>query len=163
MRDEFLAFVDAHGAAAVDRDLRVGHLTASTVLLDDAREHVLLTLHPLVGAWVQLGGHFEPSDDSSVAAAEREVVEESGITDAHVHPWPIGLDRHDVNCRDSTREVGPSAHFDLTFLAIAPAGARPRISDESLDLAWFPLDDLPADADDVVRRLIAQTRSVGLA
>ena len=159
-RAEFLAFVDEHRAAAVDRDLRVGHLTASTVLLDHDRERVLLTLHPLVGGWVQLGGHFEPVDASTQGAAAREVAEESGIVGSALHSVPIGLDRHDVTCRDSRRRRSPSVHFDVTFLAVAPAGAEPRISDESLDLRWFPLDALPDEADRTLRTLVARVRSL---
>lgn len=162
-RAEFLAFLDAHGRTAVDRDLRVGHLTASTLLLDATRSRVLLTLHPLIGQWVQLGGHFEPGDASSAGAAAREVLEEAGIQGVHLTDLPIGLDRHAVTCRDSERALSPSVHYDLTFLAIAPAGATPRISDESLDLAWFGVDELPDGADAVVRGLVTRTRELGLA
>ena len=162
-RQQFLAFLDEHAGAAVDRDLRVGHLTASTVMLDDAHERVLLTLHPLIGSWVQLGGHFEIGDASSADAAVREVVEESGIVPARLERPLVSLDRHQVRCRDSNGMPSPSVHYDLTFLAVAPPGARPRISEESLDLAWFPLDELPARADDVVRGLVARIRGQGIA
>jgi hypothetical protein len=39
---------------------------------------VLLTLHPRLGRWVQLGATCEPSDVDILAAARREAVEESG-------------------------------------------------------------------------------------
>ena len=162
-RQQFLAFLEEHAGAAVDRDLRVGHMTASTVMLDDAHERVLLTLHPLIGSWVQLGGHFEIGDASSTDAARREVVEESGIVPARLERALVSLDRHQVRCRDGNRTPGPSVHYDLTFLAVAPPGARPRISEESLDLAWFPVDGLPAGADDVVRRLVERIREQGIS
>lgn len=163
LRDRFLAFLDAHGARAVDRDLRIGHVTASTLLLDDARERTLLTLHPLIGGWVQLGGHVEPGERSLVGAALREAVEESGIDGVRVDPAPIGLDVHPVACRDGAGLPSPSAHYDVTHLGIAPAGAEHRRSAESLDLAWFPLDALPDTADDVVRGLVSRARAAGRA
>ena len=61
-----------------------GHLTASALVLDATGEHVLLTLHPRVGAWVSLGGHIEPEDGTVLAAASREAYEESGIAGS---PW----------------------------------------------------------------------------
>jgi hypothetical protein len=51
-----LAFLDARPADACDRSCVPGHLTASALVLDAAGEHVLLTLHPRVGRWIQLGG-----------------------------------------------------------------------------------------------------------
>jgi 8-oxo-dGTP pyrophosphatase MutT (NUDIX family) len=158
MRDRFLAFLDAHGAAAVDRDLRAGHLTASTVLLDHSRTRTLLTLHGLIGQWVQLGGHVEPGEMTLAAAALREATEESGIPGIALDPTPLGLDWHSVSCRDSLRRQGPSEHLDVTYLAVAPPGAVHLRSDESLDLAWFDIDALPAGADAVVRSLVARAQ-----
>jgi hypothetical protein len=40
----------------------------------------------------------------------------------------------------------PTRHLDVRYLVRAPAGAVPRISDESADLRWWPLDALPEDA-----------------
>ena len=156
MRDRFVGFLTEHGAAAVDRDLRVGHLTASTVLLDAAGERVLLTLHPLIGQWVQLGGHVEPGETTMAQAAAREAQEESGIDGVRLDPTPVGLDWHAVTCRDSRRGRGPSSHLDVTYVAVAPPGAAHVRSEESLDLAWFPVAALPDGADAVTRRLVAE-------
>lgn len=162
-RDEFLAYVAEQGPRCVDRDLRVGHLTASTLLLDDARERVLLTLHPLAERWFQLGGHVEPGDATIAQAAAREAAEESGIEGITLDTSPINLDRHPTRCRDSARALGPSVHWDIQHVAVAPPGAEPLRSDESLDLAWFPLDALPDGADAVVRGLITRARDLGHA
>jgi 8-oxo-dGTP pyrophosphatase MutT (NUDIX family) len=163
VRADFLAFLAEHGRRAAERDLRVGHLTASTLLLDDAREQVLLTLHPLAGKWFQLGGHIEPGDTTVAHAAAREAAEESGIAGISLGPDPINLDVHATTCRDSSRGLGPSVHWDIQHVAFAPPGAPARRSDESLDLAWFRLDELPDGADDVVRGLVARVRDLGHA
>ena len=162
LRGRYLAFIDEHPDAA-SRDLRAGHLTASTVVLDATRERVLLTLHPLAGRWFQLGGHVEPGDGTMAAAALREATEESGIDGLVLHHDPIGLDWHPTRCRDSARVLGASSHLDVEYAAVAPPGAEHLRSDESLDLAWFGLDALPDGADDVVRALIRRVRDLGLA
>ncbi|HEV2886052.1 MAG TPA: NUDIX domain-containing protein, partial [Jatrophihabitans sp.] len=116
-----------------------GHVTASTLLLDHDARRVLLTLHPRVGAWVQLGGHLEDNDPSLLAAAAREAAEESGMAGIVLDPLPINLDVHPITC-----SLGlPTRHFDVQFVGRAPAGAEPTISSESDDLRWFEIDDLP--------------------
>ena len=73
LRHTMLAFL----GAAPDGCLRAhapGHITASSLVLDADGSHVLLTLHPRVGRWIQLGGHCEPGDDTVVDAALREVL-----------------------------------------------------------------------------------------
>ncbi|CAB4934751.1 unannotated protein [freshwater metagenome] len=149
LRDDYLAFLAEHDDG-MWRECRVGHLTASAIVLDERRERVLLTLHPKVGRWLQLGGHCEPDDVSLREAARREAIEESGIPEVHMSAVPLRLDRHAVPCAG-----GMSEHLDVQYLATVRSDAREVMSDESDDLRWFALSALPADLDDSVRVLIA--------
>ncbi|GAA0362224.1 NUDIX hydrolase [Actinoallomurus spadix] len=151
LRRDFLAHLSAHENAML-RECVPGHLTASAVVLDSAGERVLLTLHPKAGMWLQLGGHCEPHDATLAGAALREATEESGIDGLRLLPGPLHLDRHRVWCH------GGSYHLDVQYVAVAPAGARERLSEESADLRWFPADGLPEDTDEVVRRLVDRAR-----
>ncbi len=36
-------------------------------------------------------------------------------------------------------------HWDVGYVAIAPADSVPVVSDESDDVAWWPVDALPAE------------------
>lgn len=145
LRHAYLAFLDS----APDGCLRAhepGHITASALLVDAAVTHALLTLHPRVGAWVQLGGHCEPEDASIDAAALREATEESGIDGLRLSPRPVHLHTHPITCSLGV----PTRHLDVRFAAVAPAtadGSLPQFecSDESLDLQWWPLDEIPND------------------
>ena len=153
LRHEYLAFLDAH-PDAMTRANRIGHLTGSALVVDPSREAVLLTLHPLVGRWLQLGGHVEASDATLVDAAHRESVEEGGIDGIRVDPAPLRLDRHRVRCRDGRGGETLLDHLDVQFLALAPPGGVEQRSSESLDLRWWPWTALPGDTDASVRALV---------
>lgn len=138
LRHAFLALLDSSEEACF-RAYEPGHVTASAVLVDHTAENVLLTLHPRVGRWLQVGGHCEPEDVSLSAAALREATEESGVPGLHIDPEPVHLEVHPITC-----SLGlPTRHFDVRFLVRAPEGAEPAVSEESLDLRWWPLDALP--------------------
>ncbi|MFI9007480.1 NUDIX hydrolase [Actinosynnema sp. NPDC053489] len=144
LRQAYLAFLAAREDAC-SRSCEPGHLTASALVLDATGTRTLLTLHPRVGRWLQLGGHCEPSDTTLAGAALREAREESGIADLRIEPVPIHLDVHPITC-----SLGkPTRHLDVRFLVRAPHDAAPRASRESLDLAWWPLTALPPDTDDL--------------
>jgi 8-oxo-dGTP pyrophosphatase MutT (NUDIX family) len=145
LRHALLAFLDARPRDACSRSCVPGHLTASALLVDAAAKHTLLTLHPRVGRWIQLGGHCEPGDASLVEAALREATEESGIYGLTIDPEPLHVDVHPITCSLGV----PTRHLDVRFLVRAPEGAVPQISAESDDLRWWPLDALPAGTDTV--------------
>jgi 8-oxo-dGTP pyrophosphatase MutT (NUDIX family) len=132
----FLAFLDARPDDACARECVPGHLTASALVLDATGERTLLTLHKRFHRWVQLGGHCEPGDASLRAAA-------------------LHLDVHPVLCSLGV----PSRHLDVRYLVHAPAGAEPRISDESADLRWWPADALPSEEPTLTTMVTAARRT----
>ncbi len=130
------------------------HLTASVIVLDAARDCALLTLHRRAREWFQLGGHYEPGDASVWHAASREAREESGIARLTVLPDIVQLDRHVLvgefgRCRE---------HLDIRFAALAPPDVDPQVSDESLDVRWWPVDALPEGTAAELAPLVAAAR-----
>ncbi len=155
LRHAVLAFLHARPDAC-RRACVPGHVTASALVLDHTGSRVLLTLHPRVGRWVQLGGHCDDDDADIVAAALREATEESGVVGLRIEPELAAVHVHPVTCSLGV----PTRHLDLQFVAHAPAGAQIAISDESHDLRWWPADALPPGSDHALAYLVSRTRSL---
>ncbi|WP_286929885.1 MULTISPECIES: NUDIX hydrolase [Aeromicrobium] len=152
LRGLFADHAGAHddpGARACAPD----HVTASALVVSAGHDQVALVLHPKFGRWLQTGGHCEAADPSLAEAAAREAQEETGIAGLAIDPEPVLLSRHPVYCHEGGH------HLDVQFVAVAPPGAEPQCSDESDDVRWFPLDDLPRPTDESVRALVAAARS----
>lgn len=127
------------------------HFTASAFVTCDA--HVLLMLHATKGVWLPPGGHVEP-DESPVAAAVREVFEETGLRVQITSPRAPG------QCPQAEPrpealfefEVEPGhIHMDLVFFATPAPGQDPhalRGNEEAAELRWWTPIALRAAAPD---------------
>jgi 8-oxo-dGTP pyrophosphatase MutT (NUDIX family) len=153
LRARYVAHLAAH-ADGERRSCFPAHLTAGTLVLSADGDQVLLNLHRKARRWFAFGGHLEDGDATLAAAALREAREESGLDDLDLHPEPVHLDEHVVGFCDSRGDVH---HLDVRFAAQAPAGVRHAASEESLDVRWWPLDELP-ELEDEMHVLIALAR-----
>lgn len=153
LRARYVAHLASH-AHGLARSCFPDHLTAGALVVDETGDRVLLNLHRKARRWFAFGGHLEPGDETLAGAARREALEESGLPDVHLDPVPAQLDEHAVSFCDPRGEVH---HLDVRFVARAPAGARPATSEESLDVRWFGVDELP-DLEPGMHELIAIAR-----
>ena len=158
LRDRYLTHLAAHPDGA-SRECRPDHLTASTLVLSHDRRRVLLTLHAKARRWFQFGGHCEPGDATLADAALREAIEESGLVDLRLDPVPIQLSEHAVPFCGSD---GDAHHLDVRYLAVADRDAEHAVSEESLDVRWWPVDDVPnEELGPLVALALAQSTSSG--
>ena len=155
LRHEYLAQLRAH-PDAVSKEGPPVHLTASCLVLSPDAEHVLLTHHRRAGRWFQFGGHLEATDTCLWSAARREAREESGLAELDPLPRPVHLDRHELagdfgRCHE---------HLDIRYAALAPPGAQPRVSGESIDVRWWSVGDLPEETRAELAPLVSLARGV---
>jgi len=139
VRRSYVRHLETH-PTGLRRDCLPDHITASTLIVSADHEQVLLTLHAKAGAWFQVGGHCEESDTTLAGAAMREAAEESGVLDLALDPAPVQLNAHDVAFCRPGRAV---RHLDVRYLAVAPETPGHAASEESLELAWWPIGSLP--------------------
>jgi 8-oxo-dGTP pyrophosphatase MutT (NUDIX family) len=149
------ALLDEHGRALLTRHAAPSHVTASAAVLSPDGLLTCLVLHARLEVWVQPGGHLEPEDMTLPLAAAREVEEETGLT-GQVRPDLIALSRHRAPCRPGIVDW----HLDVQHVLVVPdqpvTGAVPWASPETLQVAWWPVDDLPEATAPGVLELVAR-------
>ena len=127
---------------AMWRSCEPGHLTASALVLSADRSATAMRAMP---RWWQRRYGRRPRSPASPT-------------------WNSTRCRCGWTCTRSPCSLGrPTRHLDVQFRALAPAGDLARISAESDDLAWHPVNALPDAADRSVRsrpRSAAQTLDV---
>lgn len=150
--DTYRDLVREYGEAALFKGGHPQHLTSSIFVLSTDLTEILLAFHKKAHMWLQFGGHLEREDASLAAAAWREGIEESGLAAfADFSPDPSDIDIHELSggfgavCRE---------HWDVGFVALADREAGVVVSEESVDVRWFPVDNLPdAGAGDMYPRV----------
>ncbi len=148
-RRRTLDFV-ATSAAPFSRENGAGHITASAVLLDETRSHVLLVWHEKLRRWLQPGGHCEEGlDETTHGAALRELIEETGgdpTTISLIRKKPLDIDIHVI---PATPSEGEHLHYDLRYVFVTSRADDYR---GVPDLRWEPINEMSAFADESVAR-----------
>ncbi len=134
-----------------------GHITASGIVLSPDHEQVLLVFHRRLKRWLQPGGHVEPSDQDLIAAARREILEETGAgLDPRAHPVLVGVDVHRIPARS---DEPPHLHHDFVFRFVAQ-GDR-LVAEVGREVRWCGVNRLgDYDADGALRRSVARATGV---
>jgi 8-oxo-dGTP pyrophosphatase MutT (NUDIX family) len=150
----WLALLDSVGAGLLTRQQAPAHLTASAAVLSPDGTQTCLVLHRKLQLWVQPGGHFEPGDQTAAAAAAREVLEETGLT-GEMLSVPVLLARHPAPCAPGIVDW----HLDIQHVLVTEP-TTPVPSDETPEVAWWPVGQLPSARVGGVEELVGQSVSV---
>lgn len=165
-RRRMLALADAGLMGSCDPFTRScfvpGHFTASSFVLNPQLDAVLLILHAKLSSWLQPGGHIDPEDPHVLAAARRELAEETGLCALEL--WRPGvtlgfldLDIHAIPARP---DEPAHEHFDLRFL-FRSTTTRVSDSDEVHGARWVPVDSFDKVRSDAsVDRAVTRIRQL---
>jgi 8-oxo-dGTP pyrophosphatase MutT (NUDIX family) len=135
-----------------------GHVTATGMVLHPQGRAIVMVLHGRLQRWLLPGGHVEAGDESLIAAAAREVSEETGLNVEGGEV--IGADVHGIPAKiKDGRELEPyHLHHDVLVWFRAQS-TELLVSSESEDVRWVWPEDfdtyaVPAN----VRRAYARIR-----
>ncbi len=148
--DKFIELIEKFDDAELcNRKNFVGHITASGTIVHFESKEVLLLHHKFLDAWHVPGGHVDPEDESTVAAALREVEEETGITADQLTPinevddihYCVEINSHPIPRNEKKNE---DAHYHHDFRYIFGYSGDKDIhidNNESLNYKWVSIED----------------------
>ncbi|MFI6941953.1 NUDIX hydrolase [Streptomyces sp. NPDC050418] len=145
--------LDTEADLASRKEFR-GHVTAGAILADPIGR-ILHIRHLALNRWLLPGGHVEPEDDSLLAAAQRELTEETGITASAVSPAghrPLHIDAHPIPANPAKDEPDHQ-HFDFRFLFRTSADVGELQAEEVTAASWREAYDIE---DHVLRNRVLQ-------
>jgi len=133
-----------------ERSLEVGHITASSWLLNKNKTHALLMHHAKLDKWLQLGGHCDGNVDA-LDVAIKEAQEESGIM--AIEPLSESLFDIDIHLIPANKKEKEHYHYDVRFLLHVTSDEDVIQNSESKELRWISKDSkyLPTQQQSVVR------------
>jgi len=153
-RQAMLDLCDAPGDPFARDHWDPGHFTASAFVLAPDAPEVLLVFHGKLHRWLQPGGHVEPGDADIVAAALREVDEETGLQDVQV----VGEGLFDVDVHVIPPRGAAPAHRHFDARILLRASTREHVAGSDARAArWVPLREVNAiESDASVMRAVTR-------
>jgi ADP-ribose pyrophosphatase YjhB (NUDIX family) len=119
-----------------------GHITASGFVLSADYKMLALVRHKFLNRCLQPGGHVETTDQNVLAAALREILEETGLQSCRHLPFhsdpllPIDIDTHEIPANPKKNEP-KHLHHDFRFLFCAEGEVDPRGRQQNGEGQWI--------------------------
>ncbi|MFI8195249.1 NUDIX hydrolase [Streptomyces sp. NPDC085942] len=143
-----------------------GHVTCSAAVIDRQGRVLHIRHRASGGLMLTPGGHMEPDDRTLLAAALREVAEETGIVPGalcltrQMLGSPIDIDVHDI---DANPLKGESAHrhYDFRYVFYLAGDERPTITLQDEEVSGARWLALPEVTSPTLREKLLQTQLDG--
>lgn len=137
----------AQNSSPISRKNFFGHITASAIVLDQSLKKIALIHHHILDLWLQPGGHVDQSDETFRMTADREFVEETGLSglvkiDFDDYDLPLHIDIHEIPENKNKQEL-KHRHFDLMYLFLLNQNQKVKINQTEIrDFQWCKLEDV---------------------
>lgn len=125
-----------------------GHIVASGFIYAKKDNKFLVLYHNDLKIFLYPGGHIDKEDKNPLAAAKREVIEETGLTKFKLQKItddllvPIDIDTHKVEYNDRLN-LPEHFHFDFRYLFIVDSIGEVQIDkNESSAYKWINIEEL---------------------
>jgi 8-oxo-dGTP pyrophosphatase MutT (NUDIX family) len=159
-KSRMLEFIHAH-EDCFERSLNIGHLTASSWLLNHDGSKALLMHHAKLNRWLQLGGHADGASDL-LTVALKEAREESGIQ--AIRPLSPEIFDIDIHLIPENPKEKAHYHYDVRFLLQVETDEKIQKNHESKELRWIAkeLSQLPTGEPSIIRMFTKWTQHIVL-
>lgn len=126
------------------RDNQIAHLTASSMIINENWDKVVMVYHNIYNSWAWTGGHADGEDDLLLVAI-REAKEETGLSEIKVISEEIisldilpVVDHYKKECY-----VPPHLHLSVAYIFQANEDQPLTIKeDENSGVKWIPIIEL---------------------
>lgn len=120
------------------------HLTASSWIVNETFDKILLVYHNLYDSWSWTGGHAD-GDSNLLNVAIKEAKEETGIT--NIYPLSKNIYSLEILAVDGhikkNEYVNSHLHLNITYLLCASSNDELKIKpDENSSVSWFNIDEV---------------------
>lgn len=169
IRDSILNYIQRNREAVLTREDPMAHMTASTVILNEAATKMLMIHHRIYDAWTWQGGHADGEEDL-LHVAIKEAKEETGLS--HFSPVISRngalLYRLDIlpvkGHLKNGFYVSPHLHLNAAFVLIAKEEEECIVNEaETKGIEWVLLEDIDVKADEpditpIYHKLISEAK-----
>ena len=139
-----LKFANDYGQTLLTRENGIAHMTASSIILNEAMDQMLMIHHNIYNTWTWTGGHTD-GDEDLYAVALKEAREETGLKNLR----PLTKDIASVDILPvwghikRGKYVSAHLHLNAAFVFVAdPMDMLILNEQETSGLMWVPLEEV---------------------
>lgn len=139
----FLQFLEAFGDLAYERENLVGHLSATTWIVNPKRDKALMVYHNMFKAWTWAGGHAD-GDKNLAQVAIKEAEEETGLKNVRLlQQMPIDINVLSVDNHIKRGKFVPRhLHYNVVYCLEADENEAVHMKpDENAGVKWLEFDN----------------------